>query len=161
MFTPNLKAIDTEFDGHLFRSRLEARWAVFFKLMGWNYEYEIEGFQLPSGRYLPDFYFPDAECWAEVKPRPLNKKERQLCIELSYADNNKPVLQLIGVPACKAYKQIQNGGDYHDVVFVPEGDKYYPFFYTDVATQNFFPYTFECAKKASESRFEFGFDNLI
>lgn len=160
MTTPNIKAIDTRFDGHLFRSRLEARWAVFFKLINWDYEYETEGYELPSGRYLPDFYFPEVDCYAEVKPRPLNERERQLCIELSYATNDTPILQLIGPPECKSYKQIQNGGNYLDVVFVPFMQKYYPFFYTDVACPNYFNEIDAAAQKAREARFEFGFDNL-
>lgn len=51
-----IKAIETEYNGYRFRSRLEARWAVFFDSLGVKYEYEPEGFILPSGkRYLPDF----------------------------------------------------------------------------------------------------------
>lgn len=51
-----IKAIETIYNGYRFRSRLEARWAVFFDALGINYEYEPEGFELPSGkRYLPDF----------------------------------------------------------------------------------------------------------
>ena len=66
-----LKAIDTRYAGHLFRSRLEARWAVAFDSLGLRWEYEKEGFELPSGaRYLPDFWLPDVNggCWIEVKP---------------------------------------------------------------------------------------------
>ena len=40
----DIKAIETEYDGHRFRSRVEARWAVFFNVIGLKYEYEIEGF---------------------------------------------------------------------------------------------------------------------
>ena len=51
-----IRAIETEYNGYRFRSRLEARWAVFFDALGVEYEYEPEGFELPSGkRYLPDF----------------------------------------------------------------------------------------------------------
>lgn len=51
-----IKAKETEYNGYLFRSRLEARWAVFFDALGVEYEYEPEGFELPSGKgYLPDF----------------------------------------------------------------------------------------------------------
>lgn len=51
-----IKAIETFYNGYRFRSRLEARWAVFFDALGVKYEYEPEGFQLPSGDYyLPDF----------------------------------------------------------------------------------------------------------
>ena len=51
-----IKAIQTEYNGYLFRSRLEARWAVFFDACGVDYEYEPEGYQLDNGLlYLPDF----------------------------------------------------------------------------------------------------------
>lgn len=52
----DIKAIETYYNGRRFRSRLEARWAVFFDALGVEYEYEPEGFRLPSGAtYLPDF----------------------------------------------------------------------------------------------------------
>ena len=64
-----MKAIDTYYNGHLFRSRLEARWAVFFDVLGIRWEYEPEGFSLEDGTcYLPDFYLPDDEVYVEVKP---------------------------------------------------------------------------------------------
>jgi hypothetical protein len=51
-----IRAIETKYNGFRFRSRLEARWAVFLDALGVRYEYEPEGFELPSGaRYLPDF----------------------------------------------------------------------------------------------------------
>lgn len=51
-----IKAFQTEYRGYLFRSRLEARWAVFFDACGVEYEYEPEGYDLGSGlMYLPDF----------------------------------------------------------------------------------------------------------
>ncbi|WP_031579746.1 hypothetical protein [Ruminobacter sp. RM87] len=52
----NLKPIETEYKGYRFRSRLEARWAVFFDSCGVEWEYEPEGFDLGDGiKYLPDF----------------------------------------------------------------------------------------------------------
>jgi hypothetical protein len=63
-----MKAIETVYNGYRFRSRLEARWAVFFDHAGIEYEYEPEGFELDDGtRYLPDFYFPEYDWYAEVK----------------------------------------------------------------------------------------------
>jgi hypothetical protein len=50
-----LRAIETRYKGYRFRSRLEARWAVFFDALGLRWQYEPEGFELASGRYLPDF----------------------------------------------------------------------------------------------------------
>ena len=54
-----IKAIETVYNGYKFRSRLEARWAVFFESAGIEYQYEPEGFVLVDGtHYLPDFYLP-------------------------------------------------------------------------------------------------------
>ena len=61
-----IKAIPTEYNGYRFRSRLEARWAVFFDKLGIDYEYEIEGYEVANGVwYLPDFHLESG--WIEVK----------------------------------------------------------------------------------------------
>lgn len=72
-----IKAIETRYKGYRFRSRLEARWAVFFDALGIEYRYEPEGFKKVLGEdddpnpecvlYLPDFYLPKTETWVEVK----------------------------------------------------------------------------------------------
>lgn len=49
------KPIETVYAGCRFRSRLEARWAVFFDRLGIEWEYEPQGFEGDYGRYLPDF----------------------------------------------------------------------------------------------------------
>jgi hypothetical protein len=64
-----IKAIETRWQGYRFRSRLEARWAVFFDALGVAWEYEPEGFDLgAAGLYLPDFWLPSLGAWFEVKP---------------------------------------------------------------------------------------------
>jgi hypothetical protein len=68
-----IKAIETRYAGRLFRSRLEARCAVFLTALGCKWEYEPEGFELPSGYYLPDFKVYDDKnyagyFWIECKP---------------------------------------------------------------------------------------------
>lgn len=67
-----IKAIQTRYKGYNFRSRLEARWAVFFDALGIEWEYEPEGFELPDGtRYLPDFRVKAPSgtiTWYEIKP---------------------------------------------------------------------------------------------
>ena len=61
MSSQRIKAKNTVYNGYRFRSRLEARWAVFFDALGVRYEYEPEGFELPNGKsYLPDFR---VKCW--------------------------------------------------------------------------------------------------
>ena len=70
-----IKAIQTKYKGRNFRSRLEARWAVFFQEMGYDWDYEVEGFVLENGEwYLPDFVVrtkdrPDLVWYYEIKPR--------------------------------------------------------------------------------------------
>lgn len=63
-----IQAIETEYAGYKFRSRLEARWAVFFNAMGVKWYYEHEGYKLSSGWYLPDFWLPEWKLHIEVKP---------------------------------------------------------------------------------------------
>lgn len=64
-----IKPINTLYRGFYFRSRLEARWAVFFDGLGVKWEYEVEGFDLgAAGWYLPDFWLPDLGFYMEVKP---------------------------------------------------------------------------------------------
>ena len=51
---------ETLYKGIQFRSRLEARWAVFFDALGLKWEYEPEGYRMEDGTcYLPDFYVHD------------------------------------------------------------------------------------------------------
>lgn len=67
--TPNIKAIETQYAGCRFRSRAEARWAVFFDRLGVEWRYEVEGYEISGDRYLPDFYLPSLRkpTWFEVK----------------------------------------------------------------------------------------------
>jgi len=68
---PSIKAIETIYpwpNGPRYRSRLEARWAVFFDTLGIKYEYEKEGYDLGEpGYYLPDFWLPHQQTWIEIK----------------------------------------------------------------------------------------------
>ena len=76
-----IQAIETRYAGHRFRSRLEARWAVFFDALGIKWQYEPQGFHIgphlthePDAgvtprewNYLPDFLLPECGTWVEVK----------------------------------------------------------------------------------------------
>ena len=87
---PQVRALETNLWGYRFRSRIEARWAVFFDRAGIEWQYETEGFLLPSGPYLPDFFLPKLGLWFEVKGQRADGEEWQRCRELSYS--NFPVL---------------------------------------------------------------------
>ena len=60
--------IETRFRGYHFRSRLEARWYVFFEALALRAEYEPQGFVTSSGAYLPDFFVNEWRMWVEIKP---------------------------------------------------------------------------------------------
>ncbi len=61
----NIKAIPTTYAGVNFRSRLEARWAAFFDLCGWDWDnepFDLEG-------WAPDFMLKGkVKALVEVKP---------------------------------------------------------------------------------------------
>lgn len=97
-----MKVIETRYNGYLFRSRTEARWAVFFDALGVPWEYEPEGFELKAGWYLPDFRvrYPgsDGPTWFEVKGdlRDVDEETWRRLIEFS------PTV-LDGTPAMRMY----------------------------------------------------------
>jgi hypothetical protein len=81
-----MQAIETEWKGYRFRSRLEARWAVFFEYLNVNWRYEPQGFEFNDGtKYLPDFLLPEKDTWIEVKGGQPNEDEmgkaKKLCRE--------------------------------------------------------------------------------
>lgn len=62
-----MNAIPTRYNGVQFRSRLEARWAAMFDLIGWEWEYE----PIDLDGYIPDFTVnphEDSPILIEVKP---------------------------------------------------------------------------------------------
>lgn len=84
-----IKIIETKYKGYRFRSRLEARWAVFFDSAGIDWEYEPEGFEIGDGeRYLPDFFvrmnnrfdrYKGSGYWLEVKAKePTDEEVRKI-----------------------------------------------------------------------------------
>jgi hypothetical protein len=110
-----LRAIETRYKGYRFRSRTEARWAVFFDYLGLNWEYEKEGFQLPSGTcYLPDFWV-ESRWWLEVKGQMPEEMDPEflLCQELAEATGTE-VLLVAGTPSLDQV-----------VLFFPDGFCFY------------------------------------
>ena len=64
-----MRVLPTEYRGYRFRSRLEARWAVYYDHLGIEWVYEPEGFNLGNDTfYLPDFWLPEQKCFVEIKP---------------------------------------------------------------------------------------------
>lgn len=77
-FDVGIKPIETIYNGYRFRSRLEARWAVFFDEASIDYQYEPEGFVLKDGtKYLPDFYLPTFKAFVEIKHGNLDENAKE------------------------------------------------------------------------------------
>jgi hypothetical protein len=98
-----IKAIETQYKGYRFRSRLEARWAVFFDALGVKWEYEKEGFDLgEAGWYLPDFWLSETNCWVEMKGgSPTEAEARRLRALVAYGPQTSIVcrgLLFVGGP---------------------------------------------------------------
>lgn len=114
-----LKPIAQTYRGITFRSRTEARWAVFFDSLGIPWQYEAEGFELPSGRYLPDFLLTlggaQGQVWFEVKGQELSSLETTRAVELASA-SSRPVFTAVGVPV-----EAQASDDF-DVFYEFSGD---------------------------------------
>jgi hypothetical protein len=105
-----ITAIKTKYKNHTFRSRLEARWSIYFDSIGITWEYEPEGYELPNGkRYLPDFHvFGNGyDLYIEVKPKVTFSQNSDTGVINDIADRlsafcsgiNKPILLLIGEPS--------------------------------------------------------------
>lgn len=99
-----IKAIETRYAGCRFRSRLEARWAVFFDRLNIPWEYEPQGYELPSGRYLPDFYLPKQAAHFEVKGVAPDDKYAELLADLVRATKQRLVLAVGSIPNPDAYE---------------------------------------------------------
>lgn len=66
-----IKALETTYNGVTYRSRTEARWAVFFDELKLNFLYEHQGYAVDGWPYLPDFLLLETTTptlYAEVKP---------------------------------------------------------------------------------------------
>ena len=59
-----MRAHPTKYAGVAFRSRLEARWAAFFDLVGWAWQYEPSD----DAGWVPDFMLVESSIPVEVKP---------------------------------------------------------------------------------------------
>lgn len=97
------KAIQTHYGNRWFRSRVEARYAVAFDEAGIAYDHEPEGYVLPSGPYLPDFWLPRLAVFAEVKGGAFLEVERRKCAELAES-TGFPCLLLDGPPRVGAFE---------------------------------------------------------
>ncbi len=133
MTTPTIQAIETQYVGHRFRSRLEARWAVCLDRLGITWQYEPQGIAIGGVRYLPDFYLDGPICsaqpvFAAVKGLLMADDLRKI---LPLAEAGRPVVVLsdipksgVGGPHFHLFRRRPSTGqgvDVHKVSFYPTG----------------------------------------
>lgn len=102
----SIAPLETRYAGCRFRSRLEARWAVFFDHLGIKWEYEPQGYTIgPDKRpYLPDFRLPYLGALVEVKGD-AERLDIALLAELTRAHSREPFTLVLGpVPTITAGK---------------------------------------------------------
>ncbi len=101
---PQIKSKRTKYKNIVFRSKLEAQWAVFFDFLNIAYQYEPDwdyvefgGFQIP---YKPDFYLTEFDLWIEIKPVELKKiSDGDIRKIVGWAnDEVTEIIVLIGAP---------------------------------------------------------------
>ena len=119
-----MKIIETQYKGYLFRSRLEARWAVFDEC-GVNWEYEPEGYVLDNGQwYLPDFLLHDVDgrvngdLYVEVKGKMTEEDAKKInafsgirLVEeknMSYYTIDNPILVIGNIPSGETMEEIDS-----------------------------------------------------
>jgi hypothetical protein len=118
---PAPKAIETHYRGCRFRSRLEARWAVFLDALGVRWVYEREGYDLgPAGWYLPDFWLPELNWWLEVKPEPPSPDERAKMLALAQATRRAVCCFCDCLPPWQS-EDLENERDF-GWAFTPDGE---------------------------------------
>jgi len=128
-----MKAIETEYKGILFRSRLEARWAIFFDSFKLDWVYEPDCFILSNNqKYTPDFYLPKFDLYIEVKPSLWWQNIDYHSKRYEIFEKNLLILS-DDFPSFRVNKlyQFDNGEKYvNDVVFIPNHYKYGHFYYS-------------------------------
>jgi hypothetical protein len=81
-----------------FRSRLEARWAIFFDELGVEWDYEPETFVTKYGYYMPDFFLPSINKWFIVKGTKLGDDEAKKVLDLCGLTKAKAIIANGSIP---------------------------------------------------------------
>jgi hypothetical protein len=85
----DIEAIETTYNHIVYRSRLEARWVIFWDTLNVKYEYEPRKFDFGEIKYIPDFWLPEIEKWVEIKgqvPMEMEIKKAQLLVKETHQD---------------------------------------------------------------------------
>jgi hypothetical protein len=176
MAEQEIKAIETRYGGYRYRSRLEARYAVFMDVLGIPFEYEKEGFNLGSaGCYLPDFFIPhsapygdtliDLSMWLEIKGEMPEQDEIQKMIALSQMTGQTGFI-MYGLPSQNHVIEVyRNGFDMGGsgaksmgkiIPYTPMEDLIWFITNRSPIMGPMIPFIYRAVEAAKSARFEFG-----
>jgi len=118
-------ALTTHYSGIKFRSRLEARTAVFMDSVGVQWKYEVFTCRFPEGlskrTYTPDFFLPDQQMFVEIKPAFPHIDEIKAC-EMFVKTTGMPIVLLYGSTLGAPYRSsADDGGRYYAHAEVQRG----------------------------------------
>jgi len=168
-----IKAIETHYKGYRFRSRLEARWAVYFDAIGAKWQYEPEGYDLEElGYYLPDFFvsinwhkeYKNPGNFVEIKGSMPEEIEFEKIKRLSKLTNHSCKM-FIGVPGDQETfwcHRSGNNGWYSDIEHPQKLGKWlitssgFALQCFEIAAGNISCFTEDAINRARSARFEYG-----
>lgn len=101
-----VKAIPTTYAGINFRSRLEAKWAVMFDALGWQWEYEP--FDLPG--WIPDFVLRGKDGPVLVEVKPVLERPNTTLDKISRAAQDTDYLDLLILGAAPFVSDVEDFG---------------------------------------------------
>jgi hypothetical protein len=109
----DIQPLPSEYAGQRFRSRLEARFAYYFDLLEIQWEYEPEGFALPSRNYCPDFLCNN-HFYVEVRPDGTSFCETSVTLAELCLATRKEVYFMKGLPQTN---RVVSGRYYDDMLY--------------------------------------------
>jgi hypothetical protein len=150
----NIKPLPTNYNGIKFRSKLEAQWAVFFNELGYDFEYEPEGFTDGKIKYVPDFFIKELDMFFEIKPTDkISEKELD---KLLLASLIKPIGLCCGLPMKTHIRSFNNKNENAEFILTHGFNKikYGNFFFTTFPFDSeYFKEEILISKKSIKTRF--------
>lgn len=122
------RSLPALYAGTLFRSHLEARWAIFLDALDIKWEYEPQGFIVDGTAYLPDFaiFAAGGTLWAEIKPDWDSDPEgvdKWRTFAAARPQPSRAVL-LVGKPSVRGRHVVIDGAE--DAVWEDDGQEWRP-----------------------------------
>lgn len=121
-----IQAIETSYRGRYFRSRLEARWAVFLDVLNIEWVHEPDSYSTRAGWYLPDFQIVNGRdyIFIEIKPYYPNSTEQAKCFGLAEHFNSKYIFFCCGLPGAENILCVDAAPEQDAYILSHQHDKY-------------------------------------